>query len=101
MNITKEKYEIGNIVFDKKEAELTNTKACLYLNNKECEVMEILVNNQERNVSKKEIKQKVWSNEKKNENIVTMYITYLQEKFLALGANIRINENNGYVLESI
>lgn len=63
--------------------------------------MEILVNNQERNVSKKEIKQKVWSNEKKNENIVTMYITYLQEKFLALGANIRINENNGYVLESI
>lgn len=49
----------------------------------------------------KEIKQKVWSNEKKNENIVTMYITYLQEKFLALGANIRINENNGYVLESI
>ena len=97
----KEKYEIGNIVFDKKEAELTNTNACLYLNNKECEVMEILVNNQERNVSKKEIKQKVWSNEKKNENIVTMYITYLQEKFLALGANIRINENNGYVLESI
>lgn len=63
--------------------------------------MEILVNNQERNVSKKEIKQKVWSNKKKNENIVTMYITYLQEKFLALGANIRINENNGYVLESI
>ena len=55
----KEKYEIGNIVFDKKEAKLTNTKACLYLNNKECEVMEILVNNQERNVSKKEIKQKV------------------------------------------
>jgi len=97
----KEKYEIGNIVFDKKEAKLTNTKACLYLNNKECEVMEILVNNQERNVSKKEIKQKVWSNKKKNENIVTMYITYLQEKFLALGANIRINENNGYVLESI
>ena len=44
----KEKYEIGNIVFDKEEAELTNTKACLYLNNKECEVMEILVNNQER-----------------------------------------------------
>ena len=97
----KEKYEIGNIVFDKKEAKLTNTKACLYQNNKECEVMEILVNNQERNVSKKEIKQKVWSNKKKNENIVTMYITYLQEKFLALGANIRINENNGYVLESI
>lgn len=96
-----EKYHIGNITFDKETSELSSPKAALHLNNKECEIMEFLVKNQERNISKKELKKRIWVKENKDENIVTMYISYLQEKFLALGANIKINDKNGYVLEKI
>ena len=41
-----EKYEIGNIVFDKETSALSSDKASLHLNNKECEIMEFLVKNQ-------------------------------------------------------
>ena len=97
----KEKYKIGNIIFDKETSEISNQNTSLHLNNKECEIMEFLVKNQERNITKKELKKRIWVKENKDENIVTMYIAYLQEKFLALGANIKINDNIGYVLEKI
>ena len=96
-----EKYEVGNIVFDKETSVLSSKKASLHLNNKECEIMEILVKNQERNISKKELKNRIWVNEKNDDNIVTMYISYLQEKFSALGANMKISYKNGYVLEKL
>ena len=97
----KEKYKIGNIIFDKETSEISNQNTSLHLNNKECEIMEFLVKNQERNITKKKLKKHIWVKENKDENIVTMYIAYLQEKFLALGANIKINDKNGYVLEKI
>lgn len=96
-----EKYVIGNIVFDKETSALSSDKASLHLNNKECEIMEFLVKNQERNVSKKELKKRIWVKENNDDNIVTMYISYLQEKFSALGANIKISDKNGYVLEKL
>ena len=98
---SKEKYKIGNITFNKETSEISNQNTSLHLNNKECELMEILVKNQERNITKKELKKRIWVKENKDENIVTMYVTYLQEKFSALGANIKINDKNGYVLEKI
>ena len=58
-----EKYVIGNIVFDKETSALSSDKASLHLNNKECEIMEFLVKNQERNVSKKELKKRIWVKE--------------------------------------
>ena len=96
-----EKYKIGNIMFDKEEAEISSEKASLHLNNKECEIMEFLVKNQERAIHKEELNKKIWTNENEDENIVTMYISYLQDKFSALGANVKINDKNGYVLEKI
>ena len=30
-----------------------------------------------------------------------MYISYLQEKFVALDANVKINDKNGYLIEPI
>ena len=96
-----EKYVIGNIVFDKETSALSSDKASLHLNNKECEIMEFLVKNQERNVSKKELIKRIWVKENNDDNIVTMYISYLQEKFSALGANIKISDKNGYVLEKL
>ena len=96
-----EKYKIGNIIFNKENAEISNEKASLHLNNKECDMMELLVKNQEKAISKKELGKKIWTDENCDENIVTMYISYLQDKFSALGANVKINDKNGYVLERI
>jgi DNA-binding response OmpR family regulator len=96
----KEKYSIGNIVFNKENSEISNDKAVFHLNNKESEIMEVLIKNQERNITANELSQKIWQTGKTEESAVTMYISYLQEKFLALNANVVINDKNGYILES-
>ena len=98
---SKEKYSIGNIVFNKENSEISSKKASLHLNNKECEVMEFLVKNQGRNIADDELKQRVWVNEQNNDGVVQMYISFLQEKFSALGANVRINNKNGYIIEKL
>ena len=94
------KFEVGNIIFNKEDSEISNNVSSLHLNNKECEIMEILVKNQERNIPKDEIYKRVWENEN-DENAVNMYISYLQQKFIALDANVKINDENGYILEKI
>ena len=82
-------------------SEISSKKASLHLNNKECEVMEFLVKNQGRNITDDELKQRVWVNEQNNDGVVQMYISFLQEKFSALGANVRINNKNGYIIEKL
>ena len=97
-----EKYEIGNIVFDKGASEISRNKISFHLNKKECEMMEFLVKNQELKISEDDVRQRIWkSEESNNDNIVPMYITYLQEKFNALNSNVKITNNNGYSLETI
>ena len=59
------------------------------------------IKNPERKISEEELKQRIWTNEQKFDNMFPMYITYLQEKFRALNANLRINNINGYQLEKI
>ena len=93
------KYNIGNIIFNKESAEISNNKVVLHLNEKECEIMEILINNQERKISTNEINKKVWQTDNDEDSAVTMYMSYLQDKFVALESNIKINNENGYVLE--
>ena len=98
-NEQKEKYNIGNIVFNKQNAEISNNKAVLHLNEKECEIMEMLIKNQERKITANELNKKIWQTDNDEETAVTMYMSYLQDKFSALEANVQINKENGYVLE--
>ena len=63
--------------------------------------MEFFIKNPERKISEDELKQRIWTNNQNSDNIVPMYMTYLQEKFIALNANVKINNNNGYNLEKI
>ena len=97
----KEKYKVGNIVFNKESSEISNNTVVFRLNNKECEIMEMLAKNQDRNITAKELNKKIWANEKAKSNAVPMYISYLQEKFVALDANVKISDKNGYVIEQI
>ena len=91
----------GNILFNKENSEISNNNVAFRLNNKECEIMEILAKNQDRNVSAKELNKKIWQNERYKSSAVQMYISYLQEKFVALDANVKINDKNGYSIEPV
>ena len=95
------KFEIGNITFNKEQAELSNDITALRLNNRECEIMEVLIKNQETAVPKKELINRFWKESKNSDSAVQMYISFLQEKLEALNANIKINEKNGYILEKV
>lgn len=97
----KEKFKIGNILFDKESSELSKDNVVFKLNNRECEIMEILAKNQDRKISEKELNTKIWNTENSKESAVPMYISYLQEKFTALDANITINCKNGYAIKQI
>lgn len=48
-----------------------------------------------------EFKQRIWTKEQKSDNIVSMYMAYLQEKFISLNANVKINDVDGYELEKL
>ena len=97
----REKVYVGNLVFSKENSELSSKKASFKLNTKECEIMEMLVRNQDRNITSNELSKKVWESDELQESAVNMYISYLQNKFTALDANVKINNKNGYVLEKI
>lgn len=97
-----QKYKIGNILFDKETSEISSSKAALHLSNKECELVEFLIKNPEKKIACSDIYKRIWQDEEADESIVPMYISYIKDKFSALDANIKINEeNNEYKLEKI
>jgi len=97
----KEKYEIGNLIFNKENLQLSKDKTFLNLSQQECDIIEFFIKNPERRISQNELKQRIWTNESNSDNMVPMYISYLQEKFMALNADIKINEIDGYKLEKL
>mgnify|MGYP004531679165 FL=1 len=95
----KEKFEIGNLIFDKEKSELSNSQSSLHLNTKECNLMEILVKNKQTPLKEKEITNFVWQNEPVENLSLQMYISYLQNKFELLNSNLKIENNRkGYFL---
>lgn len=97
----KEKYEIGNLIFNKESSQISKDKTSLNLSKQECEIIEYFIKNPERKISGDELKQRIWTNEQNSDNIVPMYMTFLQEKFNALNANIKISNIDGYKLEKL
>ena len=95
-----QKYNVGNIIFDKEESEISNDNTSLHLSHKESEIMEMLIKNKERNLTAEELSKKIWQTKEVQHDAVNMYISYLQDKFSALNANINIIENNNnYILK--
>ena len=97
----KEKFQIGNVIFNKEKLQISKDTTSLNLNNKEGAILEYFMKNPNRRISGDELKQRIWNDEECSENIVHMYMNYLQEKFTALNANVKINELNGYIIERV
>lgn len=99
-NKDNQNYNIGNVFFNRETSEISNNNISFHLNNKECELMDFLIRNQQRKVTSSELLNRIWGTEEDNSNTVEMYISYLQNKFIALDASVFINKDNfGYVLE--
>ncbi len=95
-------FAVGNIVFDKEKSELSNNKEMIFkLSDKESGIMEMLIKNQDRKLTKAEIGQRVWQDDGIEEASVKMYMSYLKEKFSALNSEFNINEDDGYMLEKL
>ena len=93
-------FAIGNIIFDKEKSELSNNKQMVFkLSDKESGIMEMLIKNQDRKLSKAEIGQRVWQEDNVEDASVKMYVSYLKDKFSALNSELKINEDEGYILE--
>ncbi len=94
-------YKLGNITFNKETSELSSEKASYHLNNKECDLLELLIKNHDSKLNTEEITNKVWENESVVEESIPMYMSYLQNKFSALDSGITIKDEEGYFLDGI
>ena len=99
-NEKKQIYNVGNVFFNRGTSELSSSKAVFHLNNRESDILEILIKNQQKVLSANELERIVWDSEETASNGIPMYISYLQNKFSALDANVIISNENGYKLES-
>lgn len=97
----KKKYIVGNITFDKENLELSNGKEVFHLNNKESDIIEIMIKNSGKAISEDEISKRVWSDSQNQSGAVNMYMSYLQDKLSALDANFKIDSlNNNFILNN-
>lgn len=99
---TPNELQCGNIRLDKGNLELSGNGLSYRLNNKEFQMLEMLIINKNRLITAKQFMERIWGNEAETEiNIVWVYISYLRKKLSALNANLEIKEirDTGYLLE--
>lgn len=100
--ITKDvKLSCGNIILDRKEMELSSPTGSYRLSKKEYMVMEMLIISFGHGIRKNRILEKLWKTETGVENeIITIYISYLDNKLRALHATVKIHlQGNEYCLK--
>lgn len=96
------KLKMGNITLDRATFELSSPTGTFRLANKEFQMMEMLMLNQNQLISTERFMEKIWGYDAEAEiNVVWAYISYLRKKLSALDADIQIKaaRNAGYSLE--
>ncbi len=94
---------VGNVTLDQTTFELSTNKETIRLANKEFQMMEMLMINNNNLISTDKFMEKIWGYDSETEiNVVWVYISYLRKKLATLNANIEIKatRNTGYSLES-
>lgn len=92
----------GNITLNRATFELASPTGSFRLANKEFQMMEMFLCNQDHSITQKRLLEKIWGDEKQVQtNVVWMYISYLRKKLEALHANLQITEEGHaeYILE--
>lgn len=94
----------GNIALDCVNFELSSPKSSIRLQNKEFQLLEMLIANPKQVISTDRLFEKIWGYDSNAEiNVVWVYISYLRKKLASLDADIQIKaaRNQGYSLEEI
>lgn len=94
----------GNISLDCSNFELSSPKGTIRLQNKEFQMLEMLIANPKQLISTERFMEKIWGYDSEAEiNVVWVYISYLRKKLTSLGADIQIKatRNQGYSLEGL
>lgn len=93
---------IGNLTLNRATFELSSPTGTFRLANKEYQMMEMLMVNQNQLISTERFMEKIWGYDADAEiNVVWSYISYLRKKLSALDANVQIKatRNAGYSLK--
>lgn len=95
--------DVGNVCLDREALELYTDRSCFRLSNQEFKMMELFFSNAGRSINTSQIIEKVWgSEEKAGTDAVSIYLSYLQKKLRAVGANVQIEkEEEGYSLKIV
>ena len=102
--LTESVLKVGNVSLNRSTFELSTDKATVRLANKEYQMMEMLMVNQNQLISTEKFMEKVWGYDSEAEiNVVWVHISFLRKKLTQLKADIQIkaNRNLGYSLEMI
>ena len=96
--------QFGNITLDTARFELSSPTGTVKLQNKEFQMLEMLIANPKQIISTNRFFEKIWGYDSEAElNVVWVYISYLRKKLATLDANIQIKatRNQGYSLEEL
>ena len=93
--------EYGHISLDPYDRKLSVDLKEVELTEKEFAIMEFLVKNRERSLTRNEIAEYVWQNKGDSTNIVDVYVNFLRKKLDSLSARRYIHtvRGIGYILK--
>lgn len=102
--LTENIVKVGNISLNRSSFELFSDSGSFRLANKEYQMIEMLMVNQNQLISTEKFMERIWGYDSEAEiNVVWVHISFLRKKLQQLKANIQIkaNRNMGYSLEMI
>ena len=102
--LTENVVKVGNISLNRSSFELFSDSGSFRLANKEYQLIEMLMVNQNQLIPTERFMEKIWGYDSEAEiNVVWVHISFLRKKLQQLNANIQIkaNRNMGYSLEMI
>ncbi len=103
-NMISEHLNLGNVVLDKKNYALVCHENTINLGNKEYQLMEYLLSNQNNIMAKELLIEKIWGYDSECEyNNIEVYISFLRKKLKLIEADILIQNTRGigYYLEVV
>lgn len=96
---TSQTFSVGNTVFKVEGMELSVGVHSLRLTGKEAQLLAMFMNTPGRSITEKQIIERIWKQEDKEQEKLKLYISYLQSKLESLHADIMIRESDeGYCL---
>lgn len=102
--LTENIVKVGNISLNRSSFELFSDSRSFRLANKEYQMIEMLMVNQNQLIPTEKFMERIWGYDSEAEiNVVWVHISFLRKKLQQLNANIQIkaNRNMGYSLEMI